>query len=94
MNTATAPTTFEDIIESLNPLPACTFRFDDIPCRHRAEWHVRKRACCHPSAADLMCDTCYFRIHYFFDLGVHFECAGCGTRSTTFATMYPIAARL
>ncbi|WP_433525295.1 hypothetical protein ACQPZ2_10090 [Nocardia pseudovaccinii] len=94
MDTATAPTFFEDVIESLDALPGCTFRFDDVPCRHRAEWHIRKRPCCRRSGVDLMCDTCYFRIHGFFAMGVRFQCAGCGALSDTFVAMYPIAVRL
>jgi hypothetical protein len=94
LNTATAPTTFEDVIESLNPLPSCTFRFDNVRCRHRAEWHVRKHPCCHVSGADLMCDTCYVRINWFFDLDVQIQCGGCGARSTISSAMYPVAVRL
>ncbi|MEU7214415.1 hypothetical protein [Nocardia iowensis] len=94
MNSATAPMTFEAIVAPLPAAPACTFRFDTVPCRHRAEWSVRKRPCCHAEGVDFMCDTCHTRIHWLLTLGVEFECAGCGVRSASFTALYPTAAPL
>ncbi|WP_069163466.1 hypothetical protein [Nocardia altamirensis] len=94
MNSDTAPTTFEEIVAPLPSAPSCTFRFDTVPCRHRANWFIRKRACCHASGIDFMCDTCHTRMRWLLTLGVEFECMGCGARSDSFATMYPASGEL
>ncbi|WP_433576344.1 hypothetical protein [Nocardia brasiliensis] len=94
MNSETVPTTFEAIVAQLPAAPACTLRFDTVPCRHRAEWFIRKRPCCHPDGVDFMCDTCHTRITWMLALGIEFECAGCGVRSDSFAELYPTSAPL
>ncbi|MBF6297087.1 hypothetical protein IU459_05955 [Nocardia amamiensis] len=94
MRTAASTTTFEAIVAGLPAEPMCTFRFDGARCRHRADWLIRKRSCCHTAGVDFLCETCHARINWMLDLGMAFECTGCGARSTGFAELCPTVAPL
>ncbi|WP_039800134.1 hypothetical protein [Nocardia araoensis] len=94
MITRTVTTAFDAVVAELPAAPKCTFRFDSVPCRHRAEWFIRKRSCCHQAGVDFLCETCHTRIHWMLDMGVVFECAGCGVHSASFAELFPTAAPL
>ncbi len=94
VNIRTATTAFEAVVAELPAAPRCTFRFDFVPCRHRAEWFIRKRSCCHSAGVDFLCESCHTRIHWMLDMGMAFECTGCGVRSGSFGELCPTAAPL